>query len=58
MQLQVKTLLNQVHPLKGFVYDDVRLVQVEGKVAPWVEATVRGRKGSVEGRSDSSSPGR
>ena len=47
MQLQVKTLLNQVHPLKGFVYDDVRLVQVEGKVAPWVEATVRERKGSA-----------
>lgn len=24
MQLQIKTVLNRVHPLKSFVYDDVR----------------------------------
>lgn len=47
MQLQVKTLLNQVHPLKGFVYDDVRLVQVDAQPAPWVEATVRERRGTA-----------
>jgi transposase len=44
MQLQLKTVLNRVHPLKGFVYADVRLV--EGKRAPYIEATVRERRGA------------
>jgi transposase len=44
MQLQLKTVLNRVHPLKGFVYADVRLV--EGKRAPYIEATVHERRGA------------
>ena len=45
MQLQVKTLLNHVHPIKGFVYRDVRLVQPEGK-APHIAARIEPRKNS------------
>jgi hypothetical protein len=44
MQLQLKTVLNRVHPLKGFVYADVRLV--EGTRAPYIEATVQERRGA------------
>jgi transposase len=44
MQLQLKTVLNRVHPLKGFLYADVRLV--EGTRAPSIEATVHERRGS------------
>jgi transposase len=44
MQLQLKTVLNRVHPLKGYVYADVQLV--EGKRAPYIEATVRERRGT------------
>src|SRR5262249_48364261 len=44
MQLQLKKVLNRVHPLKGFVYADLRLV--EGKRAPYIEATVQERRGA------------
>jgi transposase len=44
MQLQLKTILNKVHPLKGFVYADVRLV--ESKRGSYIEATVQERRGS------------
>lgn len=44
MQLQLKTILNQVHPLKGFVYADVRLVRPEGKAAFRLEAKIAARK--------------
>jgi transposase len=44
VQLQLKTILNEVHPIKGFVYEDVRLVYGGG--TPWIEATVRERRGS------------
>jgi transposase len=44
MQLQLKTVMNRVHPLKGFVYADVRLV--EGKHAPYIETTVQERRGA------------
>lgn len=44
MQLQLKTILNQVHPLKGFVYADVRLVRPEGKAAFRIEAKIAARK--------------
>ncbi|MBV8282324.1 MAG: hypothetical protein JO347_09720 [Candidatus Eremiobacteraeota bacterium] len=44
MQLQLKKVLNRVHPLKGFVYADVRLV--EGKRGPYIEATITERRGS------------
>jgi transposase len=38
--MQVKTVLNQVHEVKGFVYDKVRMVN------DWIEVEVRPRKGS------------
>ena len=38
--MQVKTVLNRVHPVKGFVYDGVRFVN------DWIEVDVRPRKGS------------
>lgn len=38
MQLQIKTVLNRVHPIKGFVYADIRLVDVGG--TPQIEATI------------------
>jgi transposase len=44
MQLQVKTVLNRVHPLKHFVYDDVRFVPVDQGVR--IEATVVPRANS------------
>lgn len=44
MQLQVKTILNRVHPIKGFVYGDVRL---EGKgEGQRIEADIRPRANS------------
>jgi transposase len=46
MQLQIKTLLNRVHRLKGFVYQDVRLVQLATKEAPQIEATIKERRGT------------
>lgn len=44
MQLQVKTLLNRVHPLKHFVYTDVRLASFGKEVR--IEATVEPRSNS------------
>jgi len=38
--MQVKTVLNRVHEVKGFVYDKVRMVN------DWIEVEVRPRKGS------------
>lgn len=38
--MQVKTVLNRVHPIKGFVYDQVRLI------GETIEVEVRSRKGS------------
>jgi transposase len=38
--MQVKTVLNRVHQVKGFVYDKVRFVN------DWIEVDVRPRKGS------------
>jgi len=46
MQLQVQTRLNNVHPLKGFVYDDIRLIRSPGAAAARVEAHVVPRKNS------------
>ena len=49
MQLQLKTLLNYVYPIKGFVYHDVQLVRFRGprtaRVAQ-IEATLKERQGS------------
>ncbi len=45
MQLQLQTVLNHVHPLKSFVYADVRLVAGKGP-SPRVEARVTPRKNS------------
>ena len=47
MQLQVKTLLNHTHRLKGFVYTDVRLVKLSNKRDVKIEATVKERRGSI-----------
>jgi transposase len=38
--MQVKTVLNRVHKVKGFVYGKVRFVN------DWIEVEVRSRKGS------------
>lgn len=46
MQLQMKTLLNHVHAFKGFVYEDVRLVQPEGKTTRHITAKISPRKNS------------
>jgi transposase len=46
MQLQLKTLLNHVHSFKGFVYEDVRLVQPEGKCTRYITAKMVPRKTS------------
>jgi transposase len=45
MQLQLKTVLNHVHPLKGFAYASVELVRLPDR-RPHVEATVKERRGS------------
>ena len=45
MQLQLKTVLNHVHPLKGFVYASVELVHLPGRTAH-IEATVKERRRS------------
>jgi transposase len=44
MQLQLQTVLNHVHPLKSFVYADVRLQTIEGKIGGTIEARVAPRK--------------
>ena len=46
MQLQLRTVLNRVHPLKHFVYADVRLVPWKGAAAGRIEALVAPRKNS------------
>jgi transposase len=46
MQLQVQTVLNNVHPLKGFVYADVRLIRSQGAAVARIEARVVPRKNS------------
>jgi len=44
MQLQLRTVLNHVHPLKSFVYADVRLLPRVGTSAARIEARVEPRK--------------
>ena len=46
MQLQLQTILNNVHPLKRFVYADIRLVPGKGTAAARIEARVVSRKNS------------
>ena len=46
MQLQLQTVLNYVHPLKSFVYADVRLVPGKGARDAHLEARVAPRKSS------------
>ena len=46
MQLHLKTLLNHVHPFKGFVYRHVQLLRPEGKAAVHIEARIEPRKNS------------
>ena len=46
MQLQLQTVLNLVHPLKSFVYADVRLVPRNGSSDARIEARVESRKNS------------
>jgi transposase len=57
MQLQLKTILNHVHPIKGFVYADVRLVHLRGAKAAHVEATVRERSNGKPSCSKCGTPG-
>ena len=45
--MQLKTLLNRVHPVKGFVYQSVRMLDDPDAVnAVKIEATLRPRRGS------------
>jgi transposase len=46
MQLQLQTILNRVHPLKYFVYADVRLVPWKGAAVACIEARIAHRKNS------------
>ena len=46
MQLQLQTIFNRVHPLKSFVYADVRLVPWKGAAGACIEARVAHRKNS------------
>lgn len=47
MQLQLKTILNHVHQIKGFVYSDVRLVEfASAPSGVRIEATIRPRSNS------------
>lgn len=43
MQLNVKTLLNAVHPIEGFVYQDIRMVRTNGPNGKQIRATIRPR---------------
>jgi len=53
--MQVKTLLNRVHKVKGFVYESVRFRDSEDAV---IEATIRPRRGSRPFCSGCGLPGR
>jgi transposase len=44
MHLALKTILNQVERLKGFVFDSSRLIKEKGK--QWIEIHLRPREGS------------
>ena len=44
MQLQLQTLLNLVHPLKSFVYADIRLLPRAGPQGATIEVRVQPRK--------------
>jgi transposase len=46
MQLELKTILNHVHKLKDFVYQDVRFVRARGQAAAHIEVRIEPRKGS------------
>ena len=46
MQLQLQTVLNLVHPLKSFVYADIRLLARVGRRGDSIEARVEPRKNS------------
>ena len=46
MQLQIRTLLKQVHPLKGVVYASIQLVPCKGAAADRIEVRVAPRKNS------------
>lgn len=46
MQLQLRTLLNRVHPIKSFVYADVRLVTPIPDMSARIEARIEPRKNS------------
>lgn len=45
--MQLKTLLNRVHPVKGFVYQKVQMVEAPGQLSGWrLDVEVRPRRGS------------
>jgi transposase len=46
MQLQLRTVLNRVHPLKGFVYKDIRMVPTKGSPKVRIEVVIASRKNS------------
>ena len=45
MQLKLKTVLNAVHPLKSFVYRDLRIITDESR-PPVIHALIKARKES------------
>jgi transposase len=46
MQLQLRTIFNSVHPLKSFVYADVRLTPCKRTETPMIKAKIVARKNS------------
>ena len=56
--MQLKTLLNRVHPVKGFVYEKVRLVEDGGAANGCrIEADMRPRRRSKGVCSSCGEPG-
>jgi transposase len=46
MQLQIRTVLNKLHPLKSFVFADIRLTPDRSAASVHIEARVVPRKNS------------
>jgi transposase len=57
VQLQLKTILNHVHPLKRFVYADVQLVAGRGSRQAQIHARIEPRKNSQARCSGCGQPG-
>lgn len=57
MQLQLRTVLNRAHPIKYFVYTDVRLVTPKPEGPAHIEARIESRKNSKPRCGECKKPG-